>query len=117
MRIDDFRQHRAVQALTRSEQRERERDVLHVSGIDYNGVGAAFQKNVVRRHPVANEDVHLRRDHLSFAKNSRTSDTRSSSVGATCSMRMRSGPAKRMRPSRCTSRISLPASKGGSFTN
>ena len=53
----------------------------------------------------------------SLPRKSRTSATRSASVGAARSMRMRSGPAKRMRPSFCTSRISLPGSNGGCLTN
>ena len=175
MRVDEPRERFVADAALGREQRQREPLVPDVAGVDQHMPVAAFQHDVVRGQPVADEDVQLRREEgggqeslgrvvlrepsavplplrngcrrrlpmadrgdavqrrrprslgeyvlrrpwrAASLRNARggwqsgrkifTSATRSASVGAACSMRTRSGPAKRMRPSFCTSAINAP---------
>src|SRR5215471_19720530 len=101
VRIDQLCQGLGANALRRRNQRERERRMAGETRIDQDMAVAALEQDVVRRQPVADEDVELRRQegfcirrHRSFSRNSPTIATRSASSGAARSMRTRSCPAK-----------------------
>ena len=61
MGVDDVRERLVAEPARRREQRKRQRRVADVSRVDQHVAVVAFQQHVVRRQPVANEDVKLRR--------------------------------------------------------
>jgi hypothetical protein len=61
MRIHELRKRRAVESHPRRDERQRERRVLAITGVDHDAALAAFQHDLIGRKPVAHEDVHLRR--------------------------------------------------------
>ena len=61
VRVDQSRQRLVADPRGRREQRQRQRRVAHVAGVDQHVSITALEQHVVRRKPVADEDVHLRR--------------------------------------------------------
>ena len=59
VRVDDFRQRVVTQPARRTQQRQSQRRVAHVAGVDQYMTIWTPEHDVVRREPVADEDVNL----------------------------------------------------------
>ena len=65
VRVDDPGEGLVAQSARRLEECQRQRRVADVSGVDQHVAVAAAQDDVVRREPVADEDMELRRKLVS----------------------------------------------------
>ena len=62
MRVDQSRERRVAETLPGRQQRESQGCVARVAGVDQDVAVAALEQHLVRREPVANEDMDLRRE-------------------------------------------------------
>ena len=60
MRVNEPGKRRIADALRRCQECERERRMAYIPRVDQHVAVAALEQNIVRRQPVANEDVELR---------------------------------------------------------